>query len=258
MAATEADNDTLGLVVSTTALTINEGGTASFTVKLSAQPGASVSVTTSRSSGDADLSVTGGSTLTFTTANWSTPQSVTLSAAEDTDVVNGTATFAVSSTGLTTMNVVATEADNDTLGLVVTPTAVTVTEGGVNTISVRLSAQPGSSASVTTIRSSGDSDLSVSGGATLTFTTANWSTPQSVTLSAAEDADAANGTATFAVTSAGLSTVNVTATEADNDTLGLVVSPTSVSVNEGGTTTFAVRLTVRPQRRECDDNANLR
>ncbi len=246
VAATEADNDTLGLVVSTTALPVNEGGTASFTVKLSAQPGASVSVTTSRSSGDADLSVSGGATLTFTTANWSTPQNVTLSAAEDADVANGQAVFTVASAGLVSQTVTATEADNDTLGLLVTPTAVIVAEGGAANFTVKLSAQPSASVSVTTSRSSGDSDLSLSGGATLTFTTANWNTPQNVTLSAAEDADAANGAATFAVTSAGLTTINVAATEADNDTLNLVVTPTAVTVNEGQTASFSVRLGAQP------------
>ncbi len=43
-----------------------------------------------------------------------------------------------------------------------------------------------------------------------------------------------NGTAVFAVASSGLTTMNVNATEADNDTQqSLIVSTTSVSVNEG-------------------------
>ena len=50
-------------------------------------------------------------------------------------------------------------------------------------------------------RASGDSDLTVSGGASLTFTSANWNTPQTVTLAAAEDVDLANGSAVFDVTS---------------------------------------------------------
>ncbi len=58
----------------------------------------------------------------------------------------------------------------------------------------------------------GDTDLTVSGGETLTFTSANWNTPQTVTLSAAEDADTVNGTAIFSVASSGLTTVNVNAT----------------------------------------------
>ena len=56
------------LVVSASNVTVPEGGSASFTVKLAAQPAADVTVTVARQSGDADL--TGGGTLVFTAANW--------------------------------------------------------------------------------------------------------------------------------------------------------------------------------------------
>ena len=70
-----------------------------------------------------------------------------------------------------------------------------------------------------------DADLTAS-PAQLTFTSANWSTPQTVTVSAAQDADAVNGTAAFMLQSAGLSTTTVTATEADDD----VTTPTIVTL----------------------------
>ncbi len=244
--ATEADNDTQSLIVSTTSVSVNEGSTNTFTVRLAAQPTSDVTVNVTRTSGDTDLSVSGGGTLTFTTANWNTPQTVTLSAAEDADTVNGTAIFAVASSGLTSIDVNATEADNDTQSLIVSTTSVSVNEGSTNTFTVRLAAQPASDVTVNVTRTSGDTDLSVSGGGTLTFTTANWNTPQTVTLSAAEDADTVNGTAVFAVASSGLTSVNVNATEADNDTQSLIVSTTSVSVNEGSTNTFTVRLAAQP------------
>ena len=66
---------------------------------------------------------------------------------------------------------------------------------------------------------SGDTDLSVSGGESLMFTTDNWNTPQTVTLAAADDTDFANGSAVFDVTSTDLTTVSVTATEVDDDQL---------------------------------------
>ena len=46
-----------------------------FTVKLAQPPEADVVVTITRQSGDADLSASPG-TLTFTPANWNTPQTV--------------------------------------------------------------------------------------------------------------------------------------------------------------------------------------
>ena len=171
---------------------------------------------------------------------------MTLSAAEDADAVNGTATITVASAGLSSVDVTASEADNDTQALVVSTTSLAVNEGGTNTFTVRLSAQPTSDVTVTVSRTAGDADLSVSGGSSLSFTPSDWNTPQTVTLGAADDADAVNGTATITVASAGLSSVDVTASEADNDTQALVVSTTSVAVNEGGTNTFTVRLSAQP------------
>ncbi len=113
--ASEVDNDAQNLVVSTTALSVNEGSSNTFTVKLAAQPAANVTVTVARTAGDADLSVTGGSSLTFTNSNWNTAQTVTIGAAEDADTANGSATITVSSTGLANKTVTANEVDNDAL-----------------------------------------------------------------------------------------------------------------------------------------------
>ncbi|MEU9885136.1 glycoside hydrolase family 6 protein [Sphaerisporangium sp. NPDC051011] len=105
-------------------------------------------------------------------------------------------------------------------GLIVTPTSVSVPEGGTATYSVKLAAQPTSNVTVTSTAGSGDTDITVSGGSSLTFTSANWNTPQTVTLAAAQDADTTNGSRTITVSSAGLTSVTVTATEADDDTGG--------------------------------------
>jgi hypothetical protein len=244
--ATEADNDTQSLLLSAASATVPEGSTASFTVRLTAQPAGNTTVSVARSSGDTDIAVSGGSVLTFTTANWSTPQTVTLAAAEDVDAANGSATITASSSGLGSQTVTATEADNDTQSLLLSANAVTVPEGATATFTVRLNAQPGADTVVTAARTSGDVDLAVSGGATLTFTTANWSTPQTVTLAAAEDADAANGTAVITIASSGLASQAVTVTEADNDTQSLVLSAAAVTVPEGATSGFTVRLNAQP------------
>jgi len=102
------------LTVTPTALTVNEGSSANFTVALSAAPSGSVTVTTTKvSGGDADLTVTAGSTRTFTTSNWATPQTVSIGAAQDSDTTNGTASFTVAATGYTSVVVSATEKDDD-------------------------------------------------------------------------------------------------------------------------------------------------
>ncbi|MFG2823722.1 glycoside hydrolase family 9 protein [Kitasatospora sp. NPDC048365] len=98
----------------------------------------------------------------------------------------------------------------------VTPSAVSVAEGGSAAVGVRLSAAPAQGVTVTVARASGDSDLSVPGTA-LVFTAANWSTAQQVAVAAAQDADAVAGSAVFSVGGSGVQGTTFTATEVDDD-----------------------------------------
>ncbi len=236
------------LVVTPTAVSVPEGGMNTYSVRLQAQPSANVTVTSTAGTGDANLTISGGGSLTFTPANWNVAQNVTISAAEDADTNNGTRPFTVASAGLTSVTVTATEADNDNAqALVVTPTAVSVPEGGTATFGVRLQVQPTVNVTVTIAAGTGDANLTAQPPATRTFTPANWNVVQNVTLAAAEDADTANGTRPFNVSSPGLTTVTVTATEADNDSpQAIIVTPTSLTVPEGGTNTITVRLQSQP------------
>ena len=118
-----------GVEIGESALRVPEGGTATYTVKLKAAPAHPVTVTVSRASGsdpdltaDTDAAMPGNqSTLTFSTTDWGTARTVTVSAAEDADLAHGRATFthAASSTdpgygaSLAIASVTATEADND-------------------------------------------------------------------------------------------------------------------------------------------------
>ncbi len=77
---------------------VPEGGTAEFQVKLSAQPAETIKATVKRTSGDSDITVTDGTTLTFTPEDWDTYQSVSLAAAEDDDKLNGSATILIQRT----------------------------------------------------------------------------------------------------------------------------------------------------------------
>jgi cellulose 1,4-beta-cellobiosidase len=250
--ATEADNDgSQALVVTPTAVTVPENNTATYTVRLQSAPSGNVTVTNTAGSGDTDITVTGGASLTFTTSNWQTPQTVTVRDAEDADTTNGTRTITVASSGLPSVNVTATEADNDNgqqQAVQLSATTLNVPEGGTATVTVRLAVQPSSNVTVTAALGAGDTDLTVQNGGTLTFTNANWSTPQTVTVAAAEDADSTNGTRTITFSATGATSATLTATEADNDQAqqSLIVVPTAVSVNEGSTAGFTVRLNTQP------------
>ncbi|MEV4677546.1 glycoside hydrolase family 48 protein [Actinomadura sp. NPDC049382] len=94
------------VVANPATLTIAQGSTATYAVKLSEAPSSNVTVTTARTAGNSGLSVTGGGSLTFTPQNWSTAQNVTITAD---DSGTGQATFTSSATGYAAATVTATE-----------------------------------------------------------------------------------------------------------------------------------------------------
>jgi regulation of enolase protein 1 (concanavalin A-like superfamily) len=150
---------------------------------------------------------------------------ITLTPIDDTDsegpetatiTLTPSATYTVGANASATATIIDDESDG-TQTLVVSSTSVSVVEGSSATFSVRLDPAPIFNTAVTVAFKSGDTDLSVQNGANLTFTPANWNTPQSVTLAAAKDVDTVNGTATFLVTSPARPSVLVTATESDTD-----------------------------------------
>ena len=268
VAVTVTDDDTAGVAVSETTLTVAEGGSATYTVKLDAQPASDVVINVTKS-GSSDVTVS-PATLTFTTSNWSTAKTVTVSAAQDADAVNDAAAIAHDVDAARSANeydnvtiagVAVTVTDDDTAGVTVSETALTVAEGGSATYTVKLNAQPTSDV-VISVTASGNTDVTVS-PATLTFTTANWSTAQTVTVRAAQDADAVNDAAsiTHAVNASrsadeydAVTIAGVAVTVTDDDTAGATVSATTLTVAEGGSATYTVAG--RPARLQRGDQRN--
>ncbi len=127
--------------------------------------------------------------------------------------------------------------------LVVTPTTVALNAGGTATYGVHLSSAPTANVTVASARTAGATCITVSGGASLTFTPTNWNTDQTVTLAAATGC---SGSATVGVSGTGLTTVNVTANSTVPSTQSLVVTPTNVSLTAGSNATYSVRLGIQP------------
>lgn len=100
------------IVVSTNSLSVPEGQSRTFTVRLASAPAATATVSIARSSGSTDVTVSPAS-LAFTASTWSTPQTVTVSAAQDADAVNESATVSCSSPGLATQAVNVSVSDDD-------------------------------------------------------------------------------------------------------------------------------------------------
>lgn len=94
------------VVASTNQLPVQQGKTGTYSLKLSTQPSANVTVTTARTTGNTGLTVTGGASLTFTPSNWSAAQNVTITANAS---GTGAATFESTATGHAKASVTATE-----------------------------------------------------------------------------------------------------------------------------------------------------
>src|SRR5207248_2148252 len=156
---TNTDNDTAGITVSpTSGLTTTEaGGTATFTVVLTSQPTANVSIPLS--SGNTAEGTVSPASLTFTSGNWNVAQTVTVTGVndfvDDGDIAYSIVTGAATSTdgtysGLNPSDVNVTNTDNDTAGITVSPTSglVTTEAGGTASFTVVLNSQPTANVSV--------------------------------------------------------------------------------------------------------------
>lgn len=180
--------------------TSENGGTTSFSVALTSQPTAAVHVTLAVSpAGQANVAPAAG--LDFTTANWATPQTVTV-VGLDTGAGTGNVQYNVNMTASsadTTYNTLFASSpgiinvDNDSKQILVAPQAglVTTRAGGTATFQVVLSQQP--SATVTVNLASSDTTLGVLSVSSLTFDTtaggvSSWNTPRSVTVTGQPDA----------------------------------------------------------------------
>ena len=190
------------LSVSATALRLAEGGSAAYTVALATRPDGNVSVAIAS---DNDDVTTRPAALTFTTANWSTAQRVTVSAASDGDTANDTATLTHTASGggyadAPAVQVTVSVTDDDTAGLAITPTVLNLIENGISAYIVSLTAQP--SANVTVAIASDNPDVTVRPTA-LTFTPSNWATPQAVLVITRADAGGGDELATLRMTAQG-------------------------------------------------------
>ncbi len=242
--------------------------TDTFTVVLDAEPVSDVVLNVS--SGDTGEATVSPSTLTFTNANWDTPQTVTVTGVND-DLVDGSqnTTITISVNDGSSSNeydavadetVSATTTDNDTAGVTITESSgsTTVSESGTtDSFTVVLDAEPVSDVVLNV--SSGDTGEATVSPSTLTFTNANWDTPQTVTVTGVNDAivdDSQITTVTVAVVDGSSSneydavadeTVSVTTT--DNETAGFTITESggTTSVLESGTTdTFTTVLNTEP------------
>ena len=242
------DNDLATLILSSTSLSVNEGGSGSYTVKLNAEPTATVTVTITGFSGT-DLTLD-KSSLAFTTSTWNDAQTVTVTAGEDDDAVLDRITLVhtPSGGGFTTGAQLGVRiVDNDPKNLILSTTSLGVFEGGSTSYTVKLSAEPTATVTVTIAGFSG-TDLTLD-KSSLAFTTSTWNDAQTVTVTAGEDDDAVPDNITLVHTPSGggfATGAQLGARIFDNDPKNLILSTTSLDVNEGGGGSYTVKLSAEP------------
>ncbi|MCK4276071.1 MAG: hypothetical protein KAX78_06135 [Phycisphaerae bacterium] len=212
------DNDSAGVIITPSGVSTDvlEGGfTDTYILSLTHAPSGPVSI---QLDGDSGLALS-QTTVTLDDSNWNTGVAVSVSASDDVliegpqvlrighSVLTGAAGRDTSFDAITIGAVEVNIFDNDAPGVIVTPTdgSTDVLEGGISdTYTVQLTQQPAGTVTVevqaipTPTTSGGPGDVQVSTSATaLTFTPANWDTPQVVSVwgidDAVEDDPAAQG-----------------------------------------------------------------
>ena len=265
--------------LSRSSLTVDEGKTAAYTVRLARDPGAtnSVDVSVSVPSGSgfstdatAALNFAGETSEGAGDATWNTAQTVTVTGPVDDNAVQETTTIThtVNSAIVASGILRATVRESDTRGVTITPTSLEVTEGGTARYNVVLDSQPvGDAEDRVTVNVGGASGDVTVAPSQLLFNATTWQTAQEVVVSAAEDDDGETDAAvTLRHTVRGgdydrLRADNVGVTIKENDARGIVVDTTvgvvdavtgedplttTMTIGEGLTATYGVKLESKP------------
>jgi hypothetical protein len=262
------DDESASIVVSSTSgsttlsgvpATSESGAKVTFTVSLASEPTANVVIPTIASSNPAEGTVD-KSSLTFTPANWNTPQTVTVTGVEDQKWDGNIAyqiTLANSVSSDTKYNdtifapISVTNIDNDIPAVIVSKPLINLTEGGSGTtFTVMLANMPRGDVTLPVSLSSTRASIDKT---SLTFTSTNWNTPQTVTVSTINNSKhdgAAN--ATIVIGSAGteynsVDAPDISLTVNDDDSWSIVFGSLSRHTNENlQNATFTVRIGSQP------------
>ena len=252
------DNDSPGIEISPTTLELAEGDKPKkYSIKLKSQPTSDVVV---QIANDAQVSVD-KENLSFTSSNWNLPQTVTVTAVDDSEI-EATPHFSVIKHNFTssdtyynelkTDNISISIADNDTPGIVINPKLFTLTEGQTVKYTIELKSQPTSDIKINLTHN----EQIEANPKTITFTKENWKTPQEVIVTAVDDSEVEEKSIETVITHQleteepnykELKLEDVKVTVNDNDSPGVTISLFSLKVAEGGETSeYTVQLNSKP------------
>ncbi len=263
---TDDDKDT-GVSINRANVTVGEGGTASYTVVLDKQPTSGETVTITMASAMTTVATVTPTTLTFSTANWSIRQRITVTGVQD-NIDNGerriTVTHNISSSLggsaayniLPAQTVTVTVTDDDEAGLIFGqlsgPNRISVIEDSDSSAyTVNLATIPTANVTVTITGNAG-TDLALSDNQ-LIFMVTNWDQPQEILVTANSDPDSNNDRVTLTHTAEGggydtvAEAIAVNIADDESMTAGVTTSPSAIRVNEnGGIASYTVVLDAPP------------
>ena len=207
-------------------------------------------------------------TLLFHAMNWNAPQTVTVRAAEDDNGEDESVMLSHDPSGadygeVENADVSFTVTDNDMKGATLSATALNVQGERRGDLHARPRHRPVGGPVSVPLGVGVAANIVTRSPSALTFTAQNWDAPQTVTVAGVDDANTGNEIrrAWPHADRRGLRRrviPNVNVTTVDDDVAGLKVSPTSLTVAEGGTATYAVRLNVAPERDDDGDGGRRR
>ena len=222
-----------------------------MSVSLSSKPTKDVTVAVSVTD-DSEIKVN-KKQLTFKVEYWDMPQDILVSSVDD-DIVDGNSKSNVvmkATSGDANFNNKVTEVefmtvDNDEAGFVINSNAASFPEnsGSTTSMTVALKAQPTADVKVS-VTSTDASELAVTSGSPLTFTTKNWKTPQTVNVKVVDD-NIADGTQSaqvkFVASSSdknfdGKTDYSAKYTIIDDDAASVVVTTASTQLSSGAAST---------------------
>ena len=238
------------IIINPSVVPVEEGRSAVFEVFLSTRPTVEEVAVTVPGFINPDLTHDReGASLAFTAQNYYRPQLVTVWAARDATLDDESETIVLTATGgnydEVERDVTIQVSDLDVARIEVIPASVVVQEGSEASFDVSLSAEPPDPVTVTVTWDEG-SDLDLLSPPVLLFSPSDWKDPQTVTLTAAQDATADDEESTVTLSAPGWAPATVQVRIEDDDTAGIAVTPSSVDVLEGATNTFTARLTAAP------------
>ena len=266
---TIVDNDTAAVVISHTTLTVQEGSSATYSIKLDSEPTQDVTIALTLPA-DPELELSHNS-LTFTPTTWETYQDITITASQDDDAIHEPDRQVTHTTNsddpkyndLTDQIATITVEDNDTAQITFSKSSLTIEEGNHDTYTIVLETEPSTPVTIT-INDPSNTDITAH-PPSVVFTSQDWSTPKTVTVNTIDDDDAPDDrdTITHTVTTdaveyqthlpaldhppyPAVQAEDIPVLVTDPDEPEIITSTTYKTLDEGTSTTYNVKLDTQP------------